>query len=213
MKYDFWQMQIAEEDMNKNAFTIPFGHYEWSVIPFGLKNVSSEFQNIMNDIFSPYISFCIVYIDNVLIFSKDVEQHFKHINALINGVKRADLVISAKKIKLFQTEIRFLGHIIKEGTIFPIDRIIAFAGKFPDEIKEKTQLQRFLGSLNCIADFYKDLAKDAKPLFERLRTNPHEWSNEHTTAAQKIKVKIKEIPYLAIAQRDAFKIVKLVHQN
>ena len=52
----------------KTAFIVPFGHYEWNVMPFGLKNAPSEFQNIMNEIFTPFTEFSIVYIDDVLIF-------------------------------------------------------------------------------------------------------------------------------------------------
>jgi hypothetical protein len=75
MKSGFWQIQIDEKDKYKTAFTVPFGHYEWNVMSFGLKNAPSEFQNIMNDIFNPYTSFSIVYIDDVLIFSNTMEQH------------------------------------------------------------------------------------------------------------------------------------------
>ena len=68
MKSGFWQIQIHISDRYKTAFTVPFEHYEWNVMPFGLKNAPSEFQRIMNEIFSPYSSFIIVYIDDVLIF-------------------------------------------------------------------------------------------------------------------------------------------------
>ena len=69
MKSRFWQVQITPEDRYKSVFIVLFGHYEWNVIPFGLKNAPSEFQNIMNDIFNTYTKFSIVYIDDVLIFS------------------------------------------------------------------------------------------------------------------------------------------------
>jgi hypothetical protein len=157
MKSEFWQIQINDQDRYKTAFTTPFGHYEWNVMPFGLKNAPSEFQNIMNDIFNPFIHFTIVYIDDVMIFSKSIEEHWKHLNTFLDTIKHSGLVVSAKKIKLFQTKIRFLGFDIFEGKIRPIDRAIQFADRFPDVITEKTQLQRFLGSLNYIANFYKDL--------------------------------------------------------
>ena len=73
-------------------------------------------------------------------------------------------MISATKIKLFQTNIRFLGFDIYHGQIKPIHRAIEFANKFPDEIKNKTQLQRFLGSLNYVAEFYPNLRILIKPL-------------------------------------------------
>ena len=97
--------------------------------------------------------------------------------------------MSAPKMKLFQTKVRFLGHNIHQGTIIPIDRSIEFASKFPDEIKDKTQLQRFLGGLNYIADYYPKLAHDSAILYTRLIKNPP-WSIEHTQAVQKIKLKV-----------------------
>jgi hypothetical protein len=75
MKSGFWQIQIHESDKYKTTFVTPFGQYKWNVMPFGLKNAPSEFQNIMNDILSPLSKFSIVYIDDVLIFSKSIEEH------------------------------------------------------------------------------------------------------------------------------------------
>jgi hypothetical protein len=68
-------------------------------MPFGLKNAPSEFQNIMNDIFNPFTHFAIVYIDDVLIFSKSIEEHWKHLNSFLDTIKHSGLVVSAKKIK------------------------------------------------------------------------------------------------------------------
>src|SRR5262249_19767305 len=95
-------------------------------------------------------------------------------------VKHAGLAVSTKKMNLCKTEMRFLGHNIKNGTIILISKAIKFASKFFDEIKDKNQLQRFLRSLNYIANFYKNLAQDAKPLFEKLKKNPPEWFEKHT---------------------------------
>ena len=140
MKSGFWQIQIAEPDRYKTAFTVPFGHYEWNVMPFCLKNAPSEFQNIMNDIFTPYTGFIIVYIDDVLVFSNTIDQHFKHLQTFISVMERNGLAASASKLLLVQTKIRFLGHNIYQGTIKPIQRVLIFAEKFPDEIKDRKQL-------------------------------------------------------------------------
>jgi hypothetical protein len=208
MKSRFWQIQICDQDRYKTTFTTPFEHYEWNVMPFDLKNALSEFQNIMNDIFNPFSHFTIVYIDDVLIFSKSIEEHWKHLNAFLETIKHNGLVVSASKIKLFQTKIRFLGFDISEGKIRPIDRTFQFANKFPDVITEKTQLQRFLGSLNYIVDFYKDLRKYCKPLFDRLRSNPSPWTDEHTAIVKQIKIHVKTLPCLGIPSDHAFKIVE-----
>ena len=108
----------------------------------------------MNEIFNPFNKFCIVYINDVLIFSKSIDEHWKHLHLFLRIVKFNGLVVSAPKIKLFQTKIRFLGYNIYQAKISPIDRVIQFADKFPDEILDKTQLQRFLGSLNYVVEFY-----------------------------------------------------------
>ena len=128
-------------------------------------------KNSLN-IFNLFSHFTIVYIDDVLVYSSSIDKHWKHLHSFLDTIKRNGLVVSAKKVKLFQTKVRFLGFDISEGQIRPIDRAIQFVDKFPDIITEKTQLQRFLGSLNYVADFYKDMRKQCKPLFDRLKSNP-----------------------------------------
>ena len=213
MKSGFWQIQIHEKDRYKTAFIVPFGHYEWNVMPFGLKNALSEFQNIMNDICNPYTSFSLVYIDDVHIFSNSLEQHFKHLENFQNFFRDNGLVISAPKIKLFQTKIRFLGFEIYRGTIKPIQRSIEFGSTFPDEIKDKTQLQRFLGSLNYVSDFYPNLRTTIKPLFSRLKKTPKPWTREHTNIVKLVKEQVKSLPCLGILNPDVFPIIEIDASN
>ena len=130
----------------------------------------------MNDVFNPYTNFSLVYIDDILIFSNSLEQLFKHLETFQKIVKENGLVISTPKIKLFQTMIRFLGFEIYQGMIKPIQRSIKFSSKFSDEIKDKTQLQRFLGTLNYMSSFYPNLRTIIKPLYLRLRQNPKPWT-------------------------------------
>ena len=171
MKSEFWQIQIKEEDKYKTAFTVSYGYYEWNVMPFGLKNAYSKFQNIMNDIFNDYTRSSIVYINYIFIFSNLIEEHFQHLIIFQKIIKENGLVIFASKMKLFQTQIRFLGFEIYQRKIKPIQRAIEFANKFLDEIKDKNQLQRFLGSFNYVSKFYPNLRTSIKPLFKRLKKN------------------------------------------
>ena len=138
-------------------------------MPFGLKNAPSEFQKIMNDIFNPFQDFSIVYVDDVLIFSQNINQHFKHLQTFFTTVNRSGLVVSKPKIKLFQTKIRFLGFEIHLGLIKLIQRSIEFASNFSDQITDKTQLQRFLGCLNYVSHFLQNIKPICKPLHERLK--------------------------------------------
>ena len=208
MKSGFWQIQIDPQDRYKTAFAVPFGQYEWNVMPFGLKNAPSEFQRIMNEIFNDYSEFCIVYIDDVLVFSKSIEQHFKHLKTFFYVIKKNGLVLSKTKMSFFQTKIRFLGHYIQQGTIIPIERSVAFAEKFPDQILDKTQLQRFLGSLNYVLDFCPNINRLAKPLHDRLKKNPVPWSHEHTSIVKYIKKQVVSIPCLHLPDPLLPKIVE-----
>ena len=140
---------------------------------FGFKNAPLEFQNIMNEIFNQFFNFIIVYIDDVLVYSDSVEQHWKHLNKFVKTVKSNGLTLSPTKINLFQTKIRFLGHHIHQGTITLIQRSIEFVDKFLDEVKDKKQLQRFLGRLNYVLDFIQDLSLLCAPLRQRLKKNQY----------------------------------------
>jgi len=107
---------------------------------------------------------------------------------------------------LFQTKVIFLGFNIYQGMVKPIDQAIQFADKLLNVIIDKTQLQRFLGSSNYVADFYQNLRKHFKPLYDCLRSNPPPWTKVHTSIAKEVKKYVKTLPYLDIPDVKAFKI-------
>nr|XP_016442202.1 PREDICTED: uncharacterized protein LOC107767648 [Nicotiana tabacum] len=109
---------------------------------------------------------------------------------------------------LFQINVRFLGHNIQNGIIVPIQRSIEFASKFLDVITNKTQLQRFLGSLNYISSFIKDLAKDTSILYESLKKNPKAWTEDHSKSVRRIKQKVNNLPCLTLANPSWAKVVE-----
>lgn len=162
----------------------------------------------MNDIYNPYSEFCIVYIDDVLIFSQTIDQHLKHLKTFYLATRKAGLAISSSKVSLFQIKIKFLGHYISKGTITPIERSLAFADKFPDKILDKPQLQRFLGSLNYVFDFCPNINRMSKPLHDRLKKNPVNQTDEHTKVVRLIKNSVRNIPCLFLADPALPKIVE-----
>jgi hypothetical protein len=180
LKSGFWQVAIHEKDKFKTAFNVPAGHYEWNVMPFGLKHAPSKFQRVMDETLKPYFDWLIVYIDDILVFSSSIEQHFKHLKNSWQAIKQAGLVLSKKKMELFQTEIKFLGHIISNGQITYKLMLLSLQINFLTRLLDKTQLQRFLGSLNYVSHFYKNCAKDRKLLNERLKKDPMPLGLKHT---------------------------------
>ena len=133
-------------------------------MPFGHKNALSEFQNIMNDIFNPHFQFIVVYIDDVLVLFYSLEKNFMYLNFFFKVIKADGMACFVLKMKLFQTKIRFLGHEIYQGKTKPVQRSMEFVDKFLDEIKDKKQLQRFLGCLNYVSNYFKDLRIICEPL-------------------------------------------------
>ena len=172
LKSGFWQVAIAEGDRWKTAFNVPHGHYEWNVMPFGLKHAPSKFQKVMDSIFKPYADWLLAYIDDLLIFSKNLNDHFRHLKIFMKLVKNNGIVLSKKKMELCKTNIKFLGHEIENGQIALQKHALEFADKFPDVILDKTQLQRFLGCLNYVSNFYPECAIDRSLLNQRLRKKP-----------------------------------------
>jgi hypothetical protein len=140
LKFGFWQIGIKDEDKYKTAFTVPHGHYEWNVMPFGLKNAPSAFQRCMDKNFRGIENFLKVYIDDILIHSANVPEHIEHLKKFQQRVKGKGVVLSEKKMVLFQRKISYLGHTIEFGKICIMQHSIEFVDKFPDIITDLTQL-------------------------------------------------------------------------
>ena len=111
-KSGFWKIKIDNDSIPITTFSTPRGHYEWLVMPFGLKNASQIFQRKIDKILSDYSNFIIVYIDDILICSSNEKDHENHLNTFITLCKEYDIVISEKKVDIKKKEIEFLGMII-----------------------------------------------------------------------------------------------------
>lgn len=105
----YWQFGIKEEDIFKTAFTTPYGHYEWIVLPMGLTNAPATFMRAMNDVFSDLLEkFVVVYLDDILIFSKTLEDHEKHLDEVFKRLHDHDLIVKESKCNFCCTEVTFL---------------------------------------------------------------------------------------------------------
>jgi hypothetical protein len=194
LKSGFWQIGIIPQDRYKTTFVVPHGQYQWRVMPFGLKNAPSEFQKRMDDIFKQ-LPFVIVYIDDLLVCSLDARSHHSHLKAVFDLLFKHGLVLSKSKLCWAKTKIEYLGLILSRGSVELQDHVLKKLSEFPDEILEQKQLQRFLGCLNYIRQFYENQAKDVRILQKRLKkTLP--WNNKMTAAVQIIKQKIQDLPRL-----------------
>lgn len=118
LKSGFWKIGIILEDRYKTTFMVPHGQYQWTVMPFGLKNALSEFQKRMEDIFEG-VEYVIVYIDDLLMFSKDVNTHKIHLENFYEMVYHHCLVLphSEENFQIGKVRIDYLGFHIEKGHI------------------------------------------------------------------------------------------------
>src|SRR6266536_1076751 len=164
LKAGFWQVKMAEESIPWTAFTCPQGHYEWLVMPLGLKNAPALFQRKMQNIFNENQAFILVYVDDLLVFSKSYKEHIAHLEVFFRKVEQNGLILSKKKMEICKEKINFLGHEIGEGKIYLQEHIAKKILEFPDNMSDKKVLQQFLGIVNYARNYIENLAKLAGPI-------------------------------------------------
>ncbi|HRO65872.1 MAG TPA: reverse transcriptase family protein, partial [Candidatus Dojkabacteria bacterium] len=183
----FWQIPIAENDKEKLAFVTTFGTYQWKVMPFGFTNAPAVFQRAIQETLDGELFLrCLVYIDDICIYSKTFEQHIKDILIVFDKLNQHNWKLKLKKCQFAQLEIEYLGHVITENQIkvHPknIDKVRNM--KRPNCIKD---IQGFLGSINYYRRFIPNLTELTQPLLLNLRKNVEfTWGNEQEEAYLRI---------------------------
>ncbi|CAF3452713.1 unnamed protein product [Rotaria socialis] len=160
LKSGFWQFPINAKDRFKAAFITPFGLYEWNVLPQGLRNAPLSFQRIMNKVLSSCIDFSLVYLDDIIIFSRTYREHLLHLEKVLNGLKLHNLTLNSMKCQIAQQTIAYLGHVISSKTITPLPEKIKSIVLLP-EPKSLAQANRFIGGLSWYRKFIPQFASIA----------------------------------------------------
>jgi hypothetical protein len=118
LRSGYHQVRIKEEDISKNAFSTRYGNYEFMVVPFGLSNAPAVFMCLMNGVFGEYLDkFVIVFLDDILIYSKSEDEHEKHLRMVFQVLRKHKLYAKLSKCIFYQKKIHYLGHIISATRI------------------------------------------------------------------------------------------------
>ncbi|RYQ84276.1 hypothetical protein Ahy_B10g103413 isoform A [Arachis hypogaea] len=195
LKAGFWQIGLHPEDRYKTAFCIPEAQYQWTVMPFGLKVAPSLFQKAMTKIFEPILHSMLIYIDDILLFSKDSEAHKALLAQFTQIIKDQGIMLSSKKSSIARTKIEFLGMVFEDGFFQPGEHVAKELLNFSDENMTVKQVQQFLGIVNYIRDFIPDVTKYTSQLSKILKKKPPPWGPEQTTTVKTVK-KIAQDPLL-----------------
>nr|GEV59686.1 putative reverse transcriptase domain-containing protein [Tanacetum cinerariifolium] len=161
--------KVREEDIPKTTFRTRYGHYEFHVMPFGLTNAPTVFMDLMNRVCKPYLDrFMIVFIDDILIYSKNSKEHEGHLNLILKLLKEEELYAKFSKCEFWLSKVQFLGHVIDSEGIH-VDPVKIEAIKDWESPKTPTEIHQFLGS----ADYYRRFIEGSRE--ELYHTRPRAW--------------------------------------
>jgi hypothetical protein len=208
----FWQIKVGESSVEKTAIVTPLGSYEFLVCPFGLKQMPSLFQRIIETVLRPYLTrFCMVYLDDIIIYSATAEEHMTHLTLVFEALEKANFHIKLEKCLFFQKNVPILGWIVgRDGRkIDPKKTKAITEWKKPETYP---QLARFLGAVGHVRDVIPNCAGLTAPLSEATKGQdirkalekqpnpppPIQWTPQMETAFEDLKKALVSPPVLQL---------------
>ncbi|GFY68426.1 enzymatic polyprotein [Trichonephila inaurata madagascariensis] len=157
----YWQIPMEENSKHFTAFVTHSGHYQWKVLPFGIKNAGSTFQKSMDQVLSPHHNYCRSYIDDVAVFSETWSDHMQHLEDVFKTVREVGLTVNLEKCDFGKSRVKFLGHVVGSGKHAPDPQKVETMSKLLRSTTEK-QLRELIGLASVI------ILRIFRPLLRRI---------------------------------------------
>jgi transposase InsO family protein len=173
----FHQVPMAPADIHKTAFSTRYGLFEWVVMPFGLSGAPGQFMQLMNSVLKPVLDrCCIVFMDDVMVYSPTPEQHLQDLEKVLSLLSRAGLVCKPSKCRVMQLSVKFLGYIVSGQGVAVDPAKVAAISQWPVPTEQR-HVRQFLGMANFYRKFIRGFSRVAKPLNDLLRTGSGGYSS------------------------------------
>ncbi|MCP4459317.1 MAG: RNA-directed DNA polymerase, partial [Cytophagales bacterium] len=193
----FWQIPVAEDSIEKTAFVVHGGLFEFLRLPFGLCNSPSTFQRHMAEVIRGLIG-VLCYIDDIIVFSKSWEEHLQNLRALFDRLRQYDLKLKPKKCTFAASEVLYLGHVVSQEGIRPESKKLHAIQNFPVP-KDVKAIRSFCGLAGYYRKFIANFGSIAAPLYALTKKNTKfVWSTEQQQAFDTLKKKLCESPLLIL---------------
>src|SRR3954454_8225026 len=192
-------MKIREQDTPKTAFTTRYGLYEYMVMSFGLTNAPAYFMAMMNKVFMEYLDkFVVVFIDDILIYSKDEAKHERHLRLIMEKLREHKLYAKFSKCEFWLDSVGFLGHIVSaEGVAVDPSKVAAVTEW--ESPKNAGEIRSFLGLAGYYGRFIENFSKIARPMTTQLKKDKKfEWTDECEASFQELKQCLVSAPVLCL---------------
>ena len=203
LKAGYWQIPMRGEDAAKTAFRTADGLFEFTVMPFGLRNAPATFQRLMDVVFSGLKwQGLLVYLDDIIIYSKDVEHHLAVFEQVLVRLSDAGLKLNPKKTTLVSREVNYLGHVVSADGVRPDPKKVKAVMQLlpPTSVRE---VRSFLGLAGYYRRFIDGFAALATPLYALTKKQARfEWKEPQQVAFESLKTRLCEAPILAYPRRD-----------
>jgi hypothetical protein len=199
LRSGYHQVRIKEEDISKTAFRTRYGHYEFTMVPFGLSNAPTVFMCLMNGVFREYLDkFVIVFLDDIIIYSKSKEEHEHHLRMVLQVLRERKLYAKLSKCSFYQKQIQYLGHIIsKDGITVDPEKIEAI--REWSSLKNVTEVRSFMGLVGYYIRFIEGFSKITHPITSLQRKGmKFPWTLDCERSFQHLKQLLASAPILRI---------------
>nr|GEW42001.1 putative reverse transcriptase domain-containing protein [Tanacetum cinerariifolium] len=201
LRSGYHQLRVREEDISKTAFRTRYEHYEFQVMPFGLTNAPAVFMDLMNRVCKPYLDkFIIVFIDDIMIYSKNKQEHKEHLKLILKLLKKEQLYAKFSNCEFWIPKVQFLGHIIDSQGIH-VDPTKIESVKDWASPKTATEIRQFLGLAGFYRRFIEGFSKIARSMTKLTQKKvKFDWGDKQEAAFQIIKHKLCSAPILALPE-------------